>query len=273
MVTNPSGSGFNADASQGVSFHPVELIDDLEEFLAGERASDEAWSSPSPHPRDVSSVQISSFRDRFEKLPDRTLTVVEWLAAIRDGSAAEPIARIRAARGSPDYDRLKRGLRCISWAGQFPSGRKHADPCEPSGLVFLELDHHDGAPDPGWLWSERMRLSANPSTVSVYTSAGGQGLHIIVAVNPIPCTRNEYRRAWSWVNRELGIEASGDSQVGHHNRLAAVSHDARIYTNLAPTPIPWEPNTWWRLRRQVWTGGHPRDLGGGVQVDCRALRR
>ena len=189
----------------------------------------------------MSGVQISSFRDHFEKLPDRTLTIAEWLAAIRDGLVAEPIARIRASRGTPAYDKLKKGLRCITWAGTFSQGRKHDDPCEPSGLVFLELDHHDGAPDPGWLWSERMRLSANPSTVSVYTSAGGQGLHVVAAVNPIPCTPNEYRQAWGWVSRELGIEASGDRGVGHRNRLAAVSHDARIYTNLAPTPIAWEP--------------------------------
>ena len=101
---------------------------------------------PPPTTRDVADVPLSSFESRYAKLPDQPFTVAEGLAAIRDDSVAEAVGRIRAARGTPDYDRLKRGLRCITWAGTFSQGRKLDDPCEPSGLVFLELDFHDGTP-------------------------------------------------------------------------------------------------------------------------------
>ena len=202
---------------------------------------DEQPATPTQEPCDVSDVAISSFQTRFEKLPDATFTVATWLAFIRDGGAADPIAKIRAARGSATYDKLKKGLRCITWAGQFPSGRKHSDPFSTSGLVFLELDNHDGPPPAWWLWAEKHRIASNPGVVACYVSAGGQGLHIIAAVHPIPASPVEYRAAWSWASRELSIESTGDQQVGHHNRLAAISHDEAAYVNLTPVPIAWEP--------------------------------
>ena len=45
------------------------------------------------------------------------------------------------------------------------------------------------------------------------------------------------------MTRELAIEASADPQVKNRNRLAGISHDPDIYTNLTPTPICWELNS------------------------------
>ena len=230
----------SSDPRSPVSFAPGDLLDDLPDALG---AFVDGLSPPQPQPRDISAVIISSFQSRFEKLPDATFTVATWLDAIRDGQVADPIAQIRASRGTTHYDRLKKGLRCVAWAGQFPSGRKQTDPFEPSGLVFLELDFHDGAPPEGWLWAEKQRLASNPGVVAVYLSPGGQGLHIVAAAAPAPSTPSEYRQAWAWLTRELAIEERGDPQVKHPGRLAAVSHDAGLYQNLEPTPIRWEPNT------------------------------
>ena len=108
--------------------------------------------------------------------------------------------------------------------------------------MFLELDHHDGSPPPGWAWAEKKRLAANPSVVACYISAGGLGLHIVAAAAPAPSTPSEYRQAWAWLTRELAIEEAGDPQVKHRGRLAAISHDPDAYQNLEPTPIRWEPN-------------------------------
>ena len=230
------------------SFHPNDTIDvaptieEINLYLAESRFNAElAAAAPSPH--DVSNAIVSSFATRYTKLPDQTFTIAAWLGFIRDGLAADPVARIRASRGSPTYDRLKKGLRCVAWAGTFSEGRKHDDPCEPSGLVFLELDHHDGSPPPGWAWAEKKRLAANPSVVACYISAGGLGLHIVAAVDPAPATPSEYRMAWAWLTRELAIEEAGDPQVKHRGRLAAISHDPDLYQNLTPVPIGWEPNS------------------------------
>ena len=208
----------------------------------GDWPDDSTAPTPASTPRDVSAVPISSFKTRFETLPDDSFTVASWLGFIRDGLAAEPIARIRAARGSAAYDTLKQGLRTATWAGLFSGGRKANDPFIPSGLVFLEIDNHSTAPPEGWLTAEKQRLSSNPGTVAVYTSAGGRGLHVLAAADPVPTTPAEYRQAWGWLTRELALEETSDPMVKNLGRLAGISHDPDCYLNLTPTPIRWEPN-------------------------------
>ena len=230
-------------------------LDDLDLFLAEERLNAELAAAldpaeniddslpppPSPTTRDVSGVSLSSFETRFKPQPDTTFSVAQWLGFIRDGQAAAPVAQIRDARGTPAYDLLKKRLRTVTWAGTFGEGRKANDPVSPSGLIFLELDHHDGAPPVWWPRAEKMRLASNPGVVASYISAGGAGLHVIAAVDPVPNTPVQYSQAWAWLTRELAIETSGDPQVKNRNRLAAVSHDPDLYQNLTPVPIAWEP--------------------------------
>ena len=294
--------------SSGVSLHPDDLIDaplGPGQLIVWDEEADGyidlfdwpehavADEQPTQEPRDISAVIISSFQTRFEKLPDATFTVATWLDAIRDGQVADPIAQIRAARGTPRYDALKRKLRCATWAGQFPSGRKHNDPFSTSGLVFLELDHHDGPPPQGWLEAEQVRLAANPGVAAIYKSAGGLGLHVVAAVDPAPASPSEYRQAWGWLTRELAIEEYGDVQVKHHGRLAAVSHDPNAYRNLEPTPIRWEPNGFANAGRSAensrrytpddiaeafrrvaahygveWTGTSDEDCKAGFRMRC-----
>ena len=282
--------------SSGVSFHTEDLIDealtveDIELFLFESRYNAQLWISAAaenigdtpppppppardasavPLPRDVSTVAISSFRTRFEKLPDRTFTVAEWLGFIRDGLVAGPIAQIRDARSTPAYGKLKNRLRCTSFAGTFPRGRKGNAPADTSGLVFMELDHHgEGAPPPWWLWAEKMRLSANPGVVACYTSAGGAGLHVVAAADPAPVGRAEYKQAWAWLTRALELTDTGDPMVKDQTRLAAASHDARLYMNLTPTPIRWEPNTLGDAGRSAKSGARyaPPDLASAMRL-------
>ena len=134
-------------------------------------------TQPAPTPVDVAALPLSAFKTRFEKIPTATYTLGTWLEAIRAGEMVRSIAAIRGARGTPRYDALKKKLPCIAFSGTFPEGRAGKSPTDPSGLVFLEVDFHDGAPPPGWLESEKARLSANPAVVTVYVSAGGGGIH------------------------------------------------------------------------------------------------
>ncbi len=200
-------------------------------------------SESAPIPVDVSALPLSAFTSRFAKIPAQVYTLLEWLGAIRDGEMAKTVAAIRDSRGTPRYDALKKQLPCVSFSGTFPEGRAGKFPSDASGLVFLEVDHHDGAPPEGWLDAEKARLSAHPAVVALYVSAGGAGLHAVVDVNPIPTDRASYHQAWAWATRELELEDRGDPLVKDSTRLACISHDPDLYVNLNPQPLRWEPNT------------------------------
>ena len=194
-------------------------------------------------PINVSARTLSAFTTRFEKIPVVAYTLADWLGFIRDGAQAKTVAAIRDSRGTPRYDALKKQLPCTAFAGTFPEGRAGKFAADASGMIFVEVDHHDGAPPPDWLESEKARLSGNPAVVSVYTSAGGAGLHCVVAVDPAPTDRPSYKQAWAWATRELALEDRGDPLVKDSTRLACISHDPALYINLTPTPLRWEPNT------------------------------
>ena len=147
---------------------------------------------------------------------------------------AQSVQRVRNSRDSPDYSKYKSSLQCVAFSGAFSEGRKGKFPSPASGLVFLEVDSHDGPPPSGWLEGEKARLAAHPAVVAVYTSVGGQGLHAVLAVDPIPVDRPSYRQAWAWATRELALEDRGDPLVKDSTRLACISHDPALYINLTP---------------------------------------
>ena len=286
-------------AQTRVSFHPDDLPDnplgpgecivwfegeyidlfDWPEFRTD--APDPSETSPAETPAaaparpiNVSAVPLSAFKTRFEKIPAATYTLGDWLAAVRDGEMAKSVTAIRGSRGTPRYDQLKKKLPCIAFAGTFPQGRAGKFPTDASSLVFLEVDHHDGAPPPGWLESEKARLSANPAVVTVYVSAGGGGIHAVVAVDPVPVDRQSYRQAWAWATRELALEDRGDPLVKDSTR-------ARLHL---PRPQPVrQPNTHaFALGaqhacqyRQKGTGQqqavHPRRSGPELPAGCGPL--
>ena len=210
---------------------------------SSEASPAETPAAPPAQPVNVSGVVLSAFTSRFEKIPAQVYTVLDWLGFIRDGVQAKTVAAIRDSRGTPRYGALKKQLPCVSFSGTFPLGRAGKFPSDASGLVFVEVDFHDGAPPEGWLKAEQTRLSAHPAVVTVYTSAGGAGLHAVVAVDPVPVDRPSYRQAWAWATRELALEDRSDPLVKDSTRLACISHDPGLYVNLTPLPLRWEPNT------------------------------
>ena len=186
----------------------------------------------------MSGVLVSHFNSVKQKIPAGSVTVATWLESIRDGRMAQTVTAVRAAAASSEeYDALKDRVCATSWAGPFPNGRKGNVPDPASGLVFADLDNHDGKRPTGWLESERARLSALESVVAVYVSIGGNGLHIVTAVSPTPTTRPSYKQAWEAVNQHLNIPESVDKKAKDITRLALVSYDPAIYINFLPTPL------------------------------------
>ena len=267
--------------SSGVSFYYYDLpdesptLEDIELYLFESRFNAENWNSAAAAPtaRDVSAVRLSLFKNRFEIVPSATTTVGDWLSAIRDGADRHSIEVIRNTRGSPDYDKLKQRLRNVSWSGTYPLGRKGQTPAEPSGLLVLEIDHHDGPPPLGWLEAEKARLGTNPAVVAAYVSPGGAGVHVVVAIDPIPGDRDQHKQAWSWATRELALEAFGDPRVKDQTRLAAMSPRPRRLREHQSNSVDLETQHLGLRRGRVCAGAHPRRHCRGFQDGSPALRR
>ena len=217
-------------------------------------------------PRNVCNTPISFFPTRFTVEPTQEITLAQWVACIEGGDQKDRVARIRDARGTPAYDEIKKQLGCVSYGGTFPEGRKGRNPENPSGLVFLEVDFHDGAPPEGWLTIEKCRLFTFPSVVAVYVSAGGQGLHVVASVDPIPTTRQEYKMAWAWATRDLGLQESGDIRVKDSTRVAAISHDRLIFHRATTLPLHWEPNTLDEDGKGGKARKRPEDMAGAFRL-------
>lgn len=185
--------------------------------------------------------RLSLYPDITTEKPSGETTLANWLAAIHGGRYQVAITTIREAAGTPAYGNLKNRLPCVTYGGFFPDGSKNDSPYTASPYVFLDWDQHGSEQSTFALEMARARLASHPSVVAVYTSAGGAGLHIVAAVEPIPQTPAEYRSAWASVTHALELGAQNDSQVAHAGRLACASYDPHLYYRATPIPIHWTP--------------------------------
>ena len=168
------------------------------------------------------------------------VTTEEWLGRIRGGHYSEFVNKVRAARGSPDYDKLRKHLDAVTYGGVFLVGRTKDDtPTPSSGLVFLDWDQKGEVPDLALRDATKERLSQQPGVLAVYESVGGFGLHVIAVVDPEPRTHAEYGHVWTLLTNALDLSPGGDETVKHITRLALASYDPDLRINPDTVPYAW----------------------------------
>ena len=187
------------------------------------------------------SKPLSLYRNIKTGTQPAAITARDYLESLRLGTYAAEVSALRAARGTANYDRLKGTMPAIGWGAFLPNGRKETDISELTGLVFLDWDQHDAAPDAELRDAQKARVAQQPGVVACYQSCGGDGLHIIVSVEPVPTSKWEYEQAWlSCVQAfQLRADRKNDMSVKHPNRLAIVSYDPAAYINLDAEPLIW----------------------------------
>ena len=175
--------------------------------------------------------------------PPVTVTLSGHLEAIREGKYAGGVNAVRDARGTAAYTQLKHLLPAVCWGAYLPDGRKQSDLDGLTGLVFLDWDQHEGAPNAELREAVKARFAQLEGVVASYTSCGGDGLHIVVAVDPVPTDKFEYAQAWRCCVQKFELRAGkgNDISVKNANRLAIVSADPSAHINLAAPPLQWTP--------------------------------
>ena len=168
------------------------------------------------------------------------IPVAEWFERIRGGYYSKFVTKVRAVRGSPDYDKLRMDLDAVTYAGVFQAGRTKDDkPVPSSGLVFADWDQKGDAPSPELRDAAKEKLSQQPGVLAVYQSVGGYGLHVIAAVDPEPRTSAEYRHIWTILTNILDLPPGNDESVKYIGKLALASYDPDIRINPVVVPYSW----------------------------------
>ena len=170
--------------------------------------------------------------------PSRDITVGEAVRIIRGGVHRDATEAVR--RHHPEsaaYSRAKRALWSMSPA--CTATMRSNDAVQTfSGMVPLDFD---GAADVGEM---AKALSEHPAVVLVKRSPGGSGLHVWVAVDPVP-TPETYRACYEWVFEAFtGAFGLGFTKTDHLPSPVALqfaAHDPGSILNQQATPLLWTP--------------------------------
>ena len=170
--------------------------------------------------------------------PSRDISVGEAVRIIQGDVHREATDAIR--RHDPDsaaYARAKRSLWSMSPACT-ATMRSNDSVAEFSGLVPLDFD---GAKDAGGM---AKTISEHPAVVLVKRSPGGSGLHVWVAVDPLP-TPETYRACYEEVfqafTHAFGPGFTKTDHLPSPVALQFVAHDLVVIFNQRAIPLLWTP--------------------------------
>ncbi len=149
-----------------------------------------------------------------------TITLADAVKAITGPENARSVAGIRQAIAdgrAEDARKLKCSLQGIMFAGTFT--RRRADAItQHSGLMVLDFDHVDEAEQ------HRDRIGNDPHAVLCFVSPSGQGLKLVVRIDPDAAGHGEsFDAARAYFRDKYGLEA--DPSGRDVSRLCFVSHD------------------------------------------------
>lgn len=162
------------------------------------------------------------------------------LALIKEGSNPEwkaLAAKANATYGTDQYSDNKGALPAIMFNGLFPSGRKHSDLQEPSGLMVLDIDAPKDESLPWDLNAVTNILKLSPYVYAMFLSPSNNGLKMLVKI-PKPVSTLEFsarfEAAKEYYRGILGeYKESFDKSSSNVSRLCYYNYDPNLHVNVA----------------------------------------
>lgn len=115
---------------------------------------------------------------------DEILTMADFLNFIKYGKWKEQVEAIRAIKDKAPRDAAKRNLPSVTIAGVFRE-RKADNLIEHSGFIAVDIDK----------FNDKSQLLADPYTYAVFLSASGNGMAVLVRVNP-----EKHEESYRWLS-------------------------------------------------------------------------
>lgn len=176
---------------------------------------------------------VSVFPSVEKTAPQRTVTIGEALAEIRDGKFRKRIGAIRELADKDARSHAKKSLPAYTFSGRF-SRRAIAGLETPSGAVCLDADDLED------LDEIRARAESSPHVLACFQGPSGHqrpGLKIVGVVTPAPSTNAEHHAAYDALARELGLSDEVDAGAKDVSRLCYGSWDPDLYLNPDAVPL------------------------------------
>lgn len=142
-------------------------------------------------------------------------------------------ANILSTEDSETYRKFKaENFPAVTFSGEF-SYRSTTNLVQHSGLLVLDFDHVD-------IGTLMYELPHRPETFFCFRSPSGDGVKLVVKVEPIPQNAKDHSDAWVYASEALSDLGVADDSGSDIVRLCFLAHDPHAYTNLNSVPIEWE---------------------------------
>jgi len=166
-------------------------------------------------------MDISLFNSLPEKgkphISDAKISIADFLNAVKSGKYKTQIEQIRTESDKSKRDVLKKQLPAVTISGIFTE-RKQELIIAHSGFIQIDIDH----------FSDKSALITDPYTYSLFKSASGGGLAIVVKINP-----EKHKESFNWLRnyyfQQFGIVI--DSAPQNVASLRFVSYDPELIIN------------------------------------------
>lgn len=179
-----------------------------------------------------------SFYENVKCRQNRVVRFAEFVTAIRNGcwrTQVEEYRRLKEQDRSTEAECIKKGMPGVVVAGVCDGGHSKANFRQFSGLLMIDIDHHEG--DIGELKRQAQSL---PWVKAVWTTISGRGIKVVIRVNTD--TKEEYeKQAYPVVARAVSrlLEVPVDMQCRDLSRMCYASFDPEVYWTDDCQPFPW----------------------------------
>jgi hypothetical protein len=152
-----------------------------------------------------------------EHICDSVLEIAEFLNQIKYGTYKKIIDNVRQEQDKKKRDQLKRNLPSVTIAGVF----KHRDKdklIQHSGFLCIDVDG----------FNDKTLLIQDPYTYALFSSASGNGIAIIVKVNP-----DKHKESYNWLADYYYVQYGicVDPAPKNVASLRFVSYDESLFLN------------------------------------------
>ena len=148
--------------------------------------------------------------------------VIDFLNDVKFGKWRDKVEPIRTEKDKARRDQLKRALPSVTMSGTFIE-RAEAKLQKHSGFICIDIDGY----------TDRTALCADPHTYSLFRSASGNGLAVVVRINPDK-HKDSFRWIQSYYFNTYGIVVDPAPQNVASLRYVTFDHD--LYLNEKSKP-------------------------------------